>query len=52
MLLQKIFRLPDPSAEHGRIVKAAALAIKGRLLMAEKKWSEAAAAYKAIIDLG
>lgn len=41
-----------PSAEHGRIVRAAALAIKARLLMAEKKWAEATAAYKAIIDLG
>lgn len=39
------------SAEHGRIVKGAALAIKGRLLMAQKKWAEAAAAYKSIIDL-
>lgn len=40
------------SAEHGRIVKGAALAIKGRLLMAQKKWAEAATAYKTIIDLG
>ncbi len=38
--------------EHGRIVKAAALAIKGRLLMADKKWADAATAYKAIIDMG
>ncbi|MDR1860990.1 MAG: RagB/SusD family nutrient uptake outer membrane protein [Bacteroidales bacterium] len=45
--------LPDtrPAAEHGRIIKSAALGIKGRLLMAEKRWTEAAAAYKAIIDL-
>lgn len=41
-----------PSSEHGRIVKGAALAVKGRLLMSEKRWSEAAAAYKSIIDLG
>jgi hypothetical protein len=41
-----------PSNENGRIVKAAALAIKGRLLMSEKKWADAATAYKAIIDLG
>jgi hypothetical protein len=41
-----------PSGEQGRIIKAAALAIKGRLLMAEKKWADAAVAYKAIIDLG
>ena len=46
--------LPEtrPSNEHGRIVKGAALAIKGRLLMAEKRWQEAASAYKEIIDLG
>ena len=41
-----------PSGEIGRILKSAALAIKGRLLMAEKKWADAATAYKAIIDLG
>lgn len=41
-----------PEAESGRIVKSAALAVKGRLLMAEKRWSEAADAFKAIIDLG
>ena len=40
-----------PSDEHGRIVRAAALGTKGRLLMAEGKWGEAAAAYKAVIDL-
>lgn len=38
--------------QHGRIVRGAAFALKGRLLMAEKKWSEAAAAFKAVIDLG
>ncbi len=41
-----------PSSENGRIIRSAALAVKGRLLMAEKKWAEAATAYKAIIDLG
>lgn len=41
-----------PSSEHGRIVRAASLAVKGRLLMAEKMWAEAASAFKAIIDLG
>ncbi|MCD6355627.1 MAG: RagB/SusD family nutrient uptake outer membrane protein [Prolixibacteraceae bacterium] len=41
-----------PSGEHGIIVKAAALAVKGRLLMAEQKWTEAATTYKTIIDLG
>lgn len=37
---------------HGRIVRGAAYALKGRLLMAEKNWSDAASAYKAVIDLG
>ena len=41
-----------PSGENGRIIRSAALAIKGRLLMAQKKWADAATAYKAIIDLG
>jgi starch-binding outer membrane protein, SusD/RagB family len=41
-----------PFNEHGRIIRGAALSIKGRLLMSEKKWSEAASAYKEIIDLG
>jgi len=40
-----------PSAEHGRIIKGAALAIKGRLLMSEKNWADAASAYQEIIDL-
>ena len=45
--------LPEtrPSGENGRILKSAALATKGRLLMAQKKWTDAAAAYKTIIDL-
>ena len=38
-------------AERGRILKGAALAQKGRLLMIEKRWPEAAAAFKEIIDL-
>ncbi|HZL09577.1 MAG TPA: RagB/SusD family nutrient uptake outer membrane protein [Prolixibacteraceae bacterium] len=42
--------LPAESAK-GRITKGAALAILGRLQMAEKKWSDAAASYKKIIDL-
>lgn len=41
-----------PNSEYGRITKGAALAIKGRLLMSEKRWSEAAQTYKQIIDLG
>ncbi|HSC36320.1 MAG TPA: RagB/SusD family nutrient uptake outer membrane protein, partial [Chitinophagaceae bacterium] len=40
-----------PAAENGRITAGAALAILGRLQMAEKKWSDAAATYKKIIDL-
>lgn len=50
--IEKDLPATRPSGEHGRIVKAAALAVKGRLLMAEKKWAEAASAYKAVIDLG
>lgn len=38
-------------SEKGRILKAAPLAIKGRLQMIHKNWSEAAATYKQIIDL-
>ena len=40
------------SGQHGRIVRGAVYALKGRLLMAEKRWSEAAAAFKAVMDLG
>ena len=40
-----------PDSERGRILKAAPLAVKGRLLMIAKRWSEAAATYKEIIDL-
>jgi hypothetical protein len=40
-----------PESERGRIVKAAALATKGRLLMIYKRWGEAVGAYKEIIDL-
>ena len=39
-------------SEKGRILKGAALAQEGRLLMIEKRWSEAAVAFKEIIDLG
>jgi len=41
-----------PAGESGRVIKAAALTFKGRLLMIEKRWSEAAAAFKEIMDLG
>ena len=40
-----------PDNERGRIVKAAALAAKGRLLLMHKRWAEAASTYKEIIDL-
>ncbi len=39
-----------PTSENGRITAGAALAILGRLQMAEKKWSDAATTYKTIID--
>ena len=41
-----------PANERGRILKAAALAVKGRLLMTHKRWGEAVNTYKEIIDLG
>jgi starch-binding outer membrane protein, SusD/RagB family len=41
-----------PDAENGRITAGAALGILGRLQMAEKKWSDAAATYKTIMDFG
>ena len=40
-----------PDNERGRILKSAALAVKGRLLMTNKRWAEAANTYKEIIDL-
>lgn len=40
-----------PAEEDGRIVKAAALAMKGRLLMAEKRWAEAATIYSDIMGM-
>jgi len=39
------------ASEKGRIIKSAPLAEDGRLLMIEKRWAEAAAAFKQIIDL-
>ena len=39
-----------PDGENGRVTSAAALAILGRLQMAEKKWADAAATYKKIMD--
>jgi len=40
-----------PANQKGRILKSAALAQKGRLLMIEHRWSEAASAFKEIMDL-
>ena len=40
-----------PQNEKGRILKAAALAIKGRLQMINKQWADAAGTFKEIIDL-
>lgn len=40
-----------PASEKGRILKAAALAVKGRLELMEKKWADAAKTYKEIMDL-
>ncbi len=41
-----------PESDRGRIVRAAAYGIKGRLLMTQQNWAEAAAAFKSVIDLG
>lgn len=40
-----------PDSELGRMTQGAAYAILGRAQMAQKKWAEAAATYKKIIDL-
>lgn len=40
-----------PDDEKGRILKAAPLAIKGRLLMIHNRWGEAVNTYQEIIDL-
>lgn len=41
-----------PDKDYGRITKGAALAILGRVFLAEKKWEDAKTIYKQIIDLG
>lgn len=43
--------LKQTSANKGRIERGAAMAMKGRVLMVQKKWSEAAAVYKQIMEL-
>jgi len=40
-----------PDNQYGRITKGGALAILGRVLLAEKRWEEAKDAYKQIMDL-
>lgn len=40
------------AGEHGRASKQAALAFLGRIMLSEKKFAEAADAFKTIIDLG
>lgn len=42
--------LTHVATEKGRIERGAALALKGRVLLAEKRWAEAAAVYKEIMD--
>lgn len=53
-LKDAILHLPvkRPDSEHGRITKGGALAILGRVLLAEEMWEEAKEVYKQIIDLG
>lgn len=41
-----------PSNETGRMTSGAALALLGRLQMAEKKWTDAESTYKSIMDQG
>jgi hypothetical protein len=41
-----------PADEDGRITKGGALALLGRVQMAEETWADAKATYKQIIDLG
>ena len=40
-----------PDNERGRILKSAALAAKGRLLLMHKRWAEAVSTYQEIINL-
>src|SRR5690606_3107520 len=41
-----------PAGDRGTLDRAAAYGIKGRLLMTQQNWAEAAAAFKSVIDLG
>ena len=44
--------LAHSATEKGRIEKGAALALKGRVLLAEKRWADAAETYREIMNLG
>ncbi len=44
--------LSHSATEKGRIEKGAALALKGRVLLAEKRWADAAVTYREIMNLG
>lgn len=44
--------LSRSATEKGRIEKGAALALKGRVLLAEKRWADAAGTYREIMNLG
>jgi len=48
---QVIPDLPKTVKEHGRVVRGAAYAVKGRLLMSEERWAEAANTYKNLMDM-
>lgn len=41
-----------PDKDYGRITKGAAMAILGRVFLAEKRWEDAKNIYKQIMDLG
>lgn len=43
--------IEQPASEKGRIERGAALALKGRVLMINQQWSEAANTYQQIMDL-
>jgi len=47
----RVLPVSRPENERGRILKAAALTVKGRLLMIHKRWAEAASTFREVIDL-
>lgn len=44
--------LTYPATDEGRITRGAAMSLKARVLLYEGRWTEAAAAAKAVMDLG